>query len=132
VARAFAATDYADKALTGTVGADGAGLITFGPVDPSHVWRVTRVAVGSIGSLVEGMCFLYVGDVLPQNYRDGTTTPTLDVAEYPAPLVVPATIVLNLQWLSMTPGAKLWAGVQYVDLLEYAVPDNTLPPTVIG
>lgn len=124
MARSFALNDYTDTSLTGVVNPDGTGLIQFGPVDPSHVWRVSRVMVAAIGSLLDGDCFLYVGDVLPQNLRDGTTTGSLDIGEYPAPLVVPATLPLSLQWVGMTPGAQLLAGIQYTDLIEFAVPDN--------
>jgi hypothetical protein len=122
MARAFATTDYKDEAKVATVAADGTALITFGPVDASHIWRVTRAAVGAQGSALEGPALLYVGDTLPQNLRDGTATGTFDIAEYPAPLVVPATVVLNIAWSGMTPGAIVNGAIQYEELEEFGVP----------
>jgi hypothetical protein len=124
VARAFATSDYADEAKTGTVAADGTALVTFGPVDASKLWRITRAVVGAQGSTLVGPALLYVGDTLPQNLRDGTSTGTFDIAEYPAPLVVPATEVLNVAWSGMTPGATVNAAIQYEELEEFGVPGS--------
>lgn len=122
MARGFQAFDYADKQLSAKVAADGTAQVAFGPVDAGHIWRVTRAFVGAEGSALEGPALLYVGDILPQYLRDGTNNGTLDIAEYPAPLVVPGTQSLYLVWSGLTPGATVFGAIQYEDLVEVVVP----------
>jgi hypothetical protein len=122
VATAFVVSQYVDADQTAKVAADGTATITFGPVPPGHVWRVSRVAVQGFGP---GTCNLYVGDHLPQDLRDGSATGAFDIGEYPSPLSVPATQNLVLAWAGMTAATVVTGAIQYVELAQVVVPDPT-------
>lgn len=106
--------------------AAGTALVIFEAVRPSEVWRVTRVTVSSTSS-VQGPAVVYIGDPSPQNARNGTRTGIFDIDDSAAPLIVPSTEALQIQWTGMSAGAVCTAIIQYEIFLRFAVPtDNRM------
>lgn len=106
--------DHIPDATAQSKPADASGIATvaFPPVDSGQFWRIERIRVQST-STVQTTALVYVGDVAPQNLRDGTIAGNSDNADYASPLVVPPSRQLQIVWSQMSLAAVATAIIQY-------------------
>lgn len=105
--------DYRDLAVVSQpAGASGIILVTYPPVDPGQVWLCDRYTV-ECNSTSPTDCFVYLGDPALQNFRDGTASGNLDVADNNSALQIPGSRSITFQWIGASVGAVAIASIQY-------------------
>lgn len=107
------------------VPAGGTTFVVTDPVDQGFIWRVERMTtfvVDSGGNLVTPPAgsrldvYKVAGGSstgLPQQFRDGSQAPGLDVADESNPITVQQGLSLLFQWSGHTPGTFPHATAQY-------------------
>lgn len=109
--------DY-PPALEGTATADANGTATveFDPIDSPFLWRVERytTSLSDQNPPAGAVCKVYEGpSLLPTRLRDGSSSPSLDIADNNSPVTLQPTSQLIVQWTGLAAGTKASCSVQY-------------------
>lgn len=72
-----------------TIGADGSGSVSFGPVPNLTAWSVSSISVTVTGTTVGARASVHVGDTPSDaNFIEGTETGERDASFYPSGTLV--------------------------------------------
>jgi hypothetical protein len=96
-----------------TAPADASGVLEWlsSVVPAGQQWEVERISI-STTSGAPTTAFVYVGDPVPRNLVDGSSSGNLDVADETQPIVVPGGQRLRIRWTGASLGAVGSARVQ--------------------
>jgi hypothetical protein len=96
--------------------ANGTATVEFDPIDTPFLWRVERMTtyLSDRNPPSGAQCLVFEGPNLqPMRLRDGSSSPSLDIADEASPITLQPTSQLVIQWLGLTPGTIASASVQY-------------------
>jgi hypothetical protein len=99
-----------------TADATGAATVQWDPVDVPFLWRVERMTtyLSDQTPPAGAACLVYEGPLLrPIRIRDGSSAPSLDVADEASPITLQPSSQLVIQWTGLRPGTVASASVQY-------------------
>lgn len=104
--------------LEGSAVADANGIATveFDPIDMPFLWRVERLTtrLSDDNPPAGAVCEVYEGPtLLPTRLRDGSSAPSLDIADQSSPITLQPTAQLVVQWTGLTPGTTASVSAQY-------------------
>lgn len=105
-----------DLEATATADATGTALAEFDPIDSPYLWRIERMTtyLSDQAPPAGAACLVYKGpSLLPIRIRDGSSAPSLDVADQSSPITLQPTEQLAVQWTGLTPGTVCSVSVQY-------------------
>jgi hypothetical protein len=113
--------------VTGSAVADSTGTATFtcDPVDSPYFWRVERMTSYVIGTVPSGaLLLIYEGPTMtPLQIRDGTSSPSFDVADEMSPITIHPNCQMIAQWTGLTPGTTAYISIQH-QLWRRIIPGN--------
>lgn len=109
--------DY-PPALEGSALANASGVATveFDPIDHPFLWRVERATtyLSDQNPPAGAVCQMFEGPATgPTRMRDGSASPSLDIADESSPITFQPTSNVIVQWSGLTPGTKASVSVQY-------------------
>jgi hypothetical protein len=96
--------------------ASGTATIEWDPIDTGFLWRIERMTtVLSDANPPAGAQFtVYEGpSTLPVRAREGSSSPSFDIADESSPITLQPSSQLIAQWTGLTPGTKASVSVQY-------------------
>lgn len=104
--------------LEGTAKADATGTATveFDPIDSPFLWRVERMTtyLSDQNPPAGAVCQVYEGPtILPTKLRDGSSSPSLDIADENSPITLQPTSQLVVQWTGLRPNTVASVSAQY-------------------
>lgn len=113
--------DFQQSAL---VDANGNATIISDPVPLGYYWRIERMTTvvsqtkdgAAISTPAGATLFVYKstdGGTRPINYRDGSSSPGLDVADESQPITIQQGYSLVAHWTGLTPGTYAAFSAQY-------------------
>lgn len=114
--------DFQKSALVGT---DGTATVTTDPVPLGYTWRIERMTTvvsqtkdgAAIATPAGATLFVYKAadgnSTRPIAYRDGSSSPGLDVADESQPITVQQGYSVVAQWTGLTPGTYAAFSAQY-------------------
>lgn len=107
--------DYPDALEgTATAAADGTAELDWEAPDTGYFYRLERITTFVTGNTGGGgAVYLYEGQALPTRLRDGSNSPTLDIADEMSPITIHPSMPVVMQWAGLTPGALASASIQY-------------------
>jgi hypothetical protein len=117
--------DYPDdiELLGGPVGSTGTISLQTDPVDQGFIWRAERlttyVSASNAGPNIDtpagSAVNVYKGvtSPVPIKFRDGSSSPGLDVADESNPITVQQGLFLFFYWTGLAPGSYVGASIQY-------------------
>jgi hypothetical protein len=108
--------DY-PAALEDQAKADSTGVATveFDPVDSPFLWRVERMMtyLSDQNPPAGATCLVYEGpSLLPVRIRDGSSSPSLDIADQSSPITLQPSTQLVVQWTGLRPNTVASVSVQ--------------------
>jgi len=118
--------DYPDDfQQSAPVDANGNATVTTDPVPLGYVWRIERMTTvvsqtkdgAAINTPAGATLFVYKASdsnsLRPIAYRDGSSSPGLDVADESQPITVQQGYSVVAQWTGLTPGTFAAFSAQY-------------------
>lgn len=104
--------------LEGTAKADASGTATieFEPIDTGYLWRVERMTtyMSDQAPPAGATCLVYEGPtLLPIRIRDGSSSPSLDIADQSSPITLQPSSQLVVQWTGLRPNTVCSVSAQY-------------------
>lgn len=96
--------------------AGGTATVMFDPIDTPFLWRVERITtyLSDQAPPAGAVCQVYEGpNIAPGRLRDGSSSPSLDIADESSPITLQPTSQLTVQWTGLRPGTTASCSVQY-------------------
>ncbi len=93
--------------------ANGKAEVRYPQVGPGLTWAVERITVSCQPSAPGTEFRWYAGEPYARNFVDGTSEGDLDVAEYPAPVLVGSGLAVVGVWTGAPANAQCWLRLQY-------------------
>jgi hypothetical protein len=101
---------------TAKADANGTATVEFDPIDSPFLWRVERITtyLSDQAPPAGAVCQVYEGPtILPTRLRDGSGSPSLDIADQSSPITLQPTSQLVVQWTGLRVNTVASVSVQY-------------------
>lgn len=101
---------------TAKADANGTATVEFDPIDSPFLYRVERITtyLSDQAPPAGAVCQVYEGPtILPTRLRDGSGSPSLDIADQSSPITLQPTSQLVVQWTGLRVNTVASVSVQY-------------------
>lgn len=96
--------------------ANGTATVEFDPIDAPFLWRVERMTtyLSDQAPPAGAICQVYEGpSIQPTKVRDGSSSPSFDIADENSPITLQPTSQLIVQWTGLRVGTTASVSAQY-------------------